>query len=176
LFFVAFQLRLSAYLQVLPFIMPHAVVPQRLDLSKSTKASNHLPNASTKAVGTKRKIVCFSDFDGTIFMQDTGHVLFDTYGCGPERREVLDQQIKSGERSFKEVSDEMWGSLNIPFDDGFEVMKEVLEIDPDFKAFHKFCLTNSIPFNVISAGLKPILRRALDQWLGEEEVRTPHHA
>ena len=46
-------------------------------------------------------------------MQDTGHVLFDSHGCGPERREVLDQQIKTGERSFKEVSEEMWGSLNV---------------------------------------------------------------
>ena len=46
-------------------------------------------------------------------MQDTGHVLFDSHGCGARRREVLDQQIKSGERSFKEVSEEMWGSLNV---------------------------------------------------------------
>ena len=53
------------------------------------------------------------DFDGTIFMQDTGHVLFDSHGCGSEKREVLDGQIKSGERTFKEVSEEMWGSLNV---------------------------------------------------------------
>ena len=45
--------------------------------------------------------------------QDTGHVLFDNHGCGPERREILDEQIKSGERSFKEVSEEMWGSLHV---------------------------------------------------------------
>jgi 2,3-diketo-5-methylthio-1-phosphopentane phosphatase len=63
----------------------------------------------------------------------------------------------------------MWGSLNVPFDDGFEVMKKTLEIDPDFQEFHKFCIANNIPFNVISAGLKPILRRVLDTFLGEEE-------
>ena len=49
-------------------------------------------------------------------------------------------------------------------------MKDALDIDVDFKAFHKFCLENDIPFNVISAGLKPILRRVLDDFLGEEEV------
>ena len=120
-------------------------------------------------------------------MQDTGHVLFDSYGCGVDRREILDQQIKSGERSFKEVSEEMWGSLNVrqsvsgaatvltqtqqvPFEDGFEVMKTSLDIDPEFQTFHKFCINNNIPFNVISAGLKPILRRVLDQFLGPEEV------
>ncbi|KAI0386809.1 HAD-like protein [Hypomontagnella monticulosa] len=121
-----------------------------------------------KAQPAKRKIICFSDFDGTIFMQDTGHVLFDNHGCGSKRREILDEQIKTGERSFRDVSEEMWGSLNVPFDDGFEVMEKTLEIDPDFQSFHRFCLANNIPFNVISAGLKPILRRVLDTFLGEE--------
>jgi 2,3-diketo-5-methylthio-1-phosphopentane phosphatase len=102
-------------------------------------------------------------------MQDTGHILFDAHGCGSHRREVLDHQIKTGERSFREVSEEMWGSLNVPFEDGFEVMEKNLEIDPDFQAFHKFCIENKIPFNVISAGLKPILRKVLDTFLGEEE-------
>lgn len=63
-------------------------------------------------------------------MQDTGHILFDAHGCGSERREILDEEIKSGKRSFREVSEEMWGSLHVPFDDGFEVMEKSLEIDP----------------------------------------------
>jgi 2,3-diketo-5-methylthio-1-phosphopentane phosphatase len=62
----------------------------------------------------------------------------------------------------------MWGSLSIPFSDGFSVMKEALDIDPDFQDFHEFCRNNSIPFNVISAGLKPVLRKVLDHFLGEE--------
>ncbi|KAF2103975.1 hypothetical protein NA57DRAFT_50830 [Rhizodiscina lignyota] len=119
-------------------------------------------------MGTKRKIICFSDFDGTIFMQDTGHILFDNFGCGIEKKKILDQQIHSGERSFRDVSDEMWGSLNVPFEDGFAVMKDHLDIDPDFAFFHEFCRNNKIPFNVISAGLKPILRRVLDHFIGED--------
>lgn len=103
-------------------------------------------------------------------MQDTGHILFDAHGCGSHRREILDEQIKTGERSFREVSEEMWGSLNVPFEDGFEVMEKTLEIDPDFQEFHKYCIGNKIPFNVISAGLKPILRKVLDTFLGEEEA------
>jgi len=122
----------------------------------------------TETLNTKRKIVCFSDFDGTIFMQDTGHILFNKFGCGSEQREVLDQQIKSGERSFRDVSEEMWGSLNVPFADGFNEMKGALEIDPQFQNFHKFCVNNDIPFNVISAGLRPVLRSVLDHFLGEE--------
>jgi len=113
------------------------------------------------------------DFDGTIFMQDTGHILFDAHGCGPKRREELDEEIKNGVRSFRDVSEEMWGSLNVPFDDGFDIMKTSLDIDPAFHDFHNFCIKNNIPFNVISAGLKPILRRVLDEFLGKKQVRTP---
>ncbi|TKA65397.1 hypothetical protein B0A49_10157 [Cryomyces minteri] len=126
-----------------------------------------MPAVDASSMGTKRKIICFSDFDGTIFMQDTGHILFNAFGCGSERREILDKQIQSGERSFRDVSEEMWGSLDVPFEDGFEAMKTALEIDPAFQTFHRFCLNNKIPFNVISAGLKPVLRRVLDHFLGE---------
>jgi len=108
------------------------------------------------------------DFDGTIFMQDTGHQLFDNFGCGPDRRAVLAKQLESGERTFREVSDELYSSLNVPFEDGFEVMKSALDIDPDFETFHEFCVNNNIPFNVISAGLKPMLRRVLDHFIGED--------
>jgi 2,3-diketo-5-methylthio-1-phosphopentane phosphatase len=122
-------------------------------------------------LGPKRDIIIFSDFDGTIFMQDTGHVLFDNHGCGRERREQLDEEIRNGTRSFREVSEEMWGSLRVPFEDGFEFMSTSLEIDQDFRDFHAFCIRNNIPFNVISAGLKPVLRRVLDEFLGKNQSR-----
>ncbi|KAF3760940.1 putative 2,3-diketo-5-methylthio-1-phosphopentane phosphatase [Cryphonectria parasitica EP155] len=143
--------------------MPAATIPAPIAVKEPANLAGVL--------NKKRKIICFSDFDGTIFMQDTGHVLFDRFGCGSKRRDILDEQIKTGERSFREVSEEMWGSLNVPFDDGFEVMEESLDIDPDFRSFHKFCLDNEIPFNVISAGLKPVLRKVLDTFLGEEQSK-----
>lgn len=145
--------------------MPIAVTPPAAMPTKDMVTATTLPAVSENK---KRKITCFSDFDGTIFMQDTGHILFDAHGCGAAQREIWDEQIKTGERSFREVSDDMWASLDVPFDDGFEVMKSTLEIDPDFRAFHEYCARNDMPFNVISAGLKPVLRRVLDVFLGEE--------
>merc|ERR1711981_996030 len=35
-----------------------------------------------------------------------------------------------------------------------------------------FCLNNGIPFNVISAGLRPVLRKVLDHFLGEEKSQN----
>ncbi|OLL24109.1 Pdp3-interacting factor 1 [Neolecta irregularis DAH-3] len=118
-----------------------------------------------------REILIFSDFDGTIFMQDTGHILFDSHGCGADRRKALDAQISSGERSFRKVSEEMWGSLDIPFGKGLEIIKGQLEIDPAFRDFHAYCLKQKIPFNIISAGLKPILRAVLEEFLGAEQAK-----
>lgn len=103
-----------------------------------------------------------------MFMQDTGHILFNMYGCGPEAREALEAQHKSGEKTFKAMSEEMWGSLDVPFEDGFKALQAGLTMDQDFKTFHDFCRNNKIPFNVISAGLKPVLRRVLDHFIGEE--------
>lgn len=42
---------------------------------------------------------------------------------------------------------------------------------PTFQQFHKFCIDNDIHFNVISAGLKPVVRKVLDSFLGEEESK-----
>lgn len=100
-------------------------------------------------------------------MQDTGHILFDSHGVGAAGRAQLEAQMKTGERTFRDASEALWGSLKIPFDDGFLVMQEKLELDPGFREFHEFCLANGYPFNVISAGLRPVLQRVLDVFLGE---------
>ncbi|KAJ5493920.1 hypothetical protein N7463_010007 [Penicillium fimorum] len=120
----------------------------------------------------KRKIIIFSDFDGTIFLQDTGHVLVDNLGCGAAYRNKLEEQFKTGERTFRDISDDMWGSLSIPFGDGFELMEKNLELDSGFREFHQYCVAEGFPFNVISAGLKPVLQRTLDIFLGEKEASS----
>lgn len=104
-------------------------------------------------------------------MQDTGHVLVDNLGCGSKHRQLIEEQIKSGQRSFREASEEMWGSLQVPFESGFEVMEKQLEMDEGFQDFHQFCIDKGIDFNIISAGLKPVLRKVLDTFLGEDKVR-----
>ncbi|KAL2426683.1 Pdp3-interacting factor 1 [Exophiala dermatitidis] len=146
-------------------IAPPAPEPKQMPLEPTTKG---IRRANSANMGTKRKIVIFSDFDGTIFHQDTGHTLFDNFGCGPERRAELAKQMESGERTFREVSDELYSSLNVPLENGFEVMKSALQIDPDFRTFHEFCVNNHIPFYVISAGLQPVLRKVLDHFIGED--------
>jgi 2-hydroxy-3-keto-5-methylthiopentenyl-1-phosphate phosphatase len=97
-------------------------------------------------------------------------VLFDTYGCGPEHRKLLSGSIRSGKAPFREAQDKMWGSLNVPFEVGFELMRTGLRADPGLLQFYEFCNSNSIPFNVMSSGMEPILRRVLELYVGKEEV------
>ena len=47
-------------------------------------------------------------------------------------------------------------------------MKDRLEIDPDSQEFQDFCIKRHIRSNVISAGIKPVLRRVLDEFVGEQ--------
>lgn len=102
-------------------------------------------------------------------MQDTGHVLFDSYGCGPEKRKQLDEAIGK-ELSFRKASEEMWGSLNVTVEEGLEELRRKLVIDDGFSNFLEFTKNHDIPFSVISAGIKPLLKGALEQFLGEEDA------
>ncbi|CAN6673386.1 polyol phosphate phosphatase Pyp1p [Trichomonascus vanleenenianus] len=128
-----------------------------------------VPKPSLVGGSVQRPIAIFSDFDGTIFHQDTGHILFDNYGCGPELRQELDGSIGAA-RTFREASEEMWGSLNVTLEDGLVALKKHLEIDPGFMHFLDYINDHEIPFTVISAGLEPLLRGALDTFLGPERA------
>lgn len=132
-------------------------------MSLSDKIENaHIPE--------QRPLAIFSDFDGTIFLQDTGHVLFDKFGCGPERRDELDESIFTGERTFKGASELLWGSLkNVTLEQGFKQLEKELEMDPGFPEFLKYVQRHHIPFSVISAGIRPLLRVALDESIGKEK-------
>ncbi|KAG5519702.1 hypothetical protein PMAC_001858 [Pneumocystis sp. 'macacae'] len=117
-----------------------------------------------------KDLYIFSDFDGTIVMQDTGHLLFDKYGCGPERRAVLEALLARGECSFRDVSEELWGKLRLSLAQSIAWVLPNLEVDPGFRDFLEFCMCNSIPFKIISSGLRPLLLAALSKFIGRENA------
>lgn len=63
----------------------------------------------------------------------------------------------------------MYDSLNVTLEEGVKKLKETLTMDKAFKQFFDYTVEHRIPFNVISAGLKPLLRSALDTFLGPEK-------
>lgn len=132
-------------------------------LSVPRPSSGHLAALSE----ADRPVAVFSDFDGTIFLQDSGHILFDKFGCGKEKREALDRSIGKT-KTFCEASEEMWGSLNVTLARAQEELRNNLVIDPDFIDYFDYLQERNVVFTVISAGIKPLLRAALDAFVGPE--------
>ncbi|KTW29412.1 hypothetical protein T552_04113 [Pneumocystis carinii B80] len=116
----------------------------------------------------KQDLFVFCDFDGTIAIQDSGKILFDRYGCSPEKQEKLEEVLRRGERSFRDISEELWGYLKLSLSEGIDIVVQELEVDPGFYNFYNFCLNSSIPFWIISSGLYPLLKASLSKFLGAE--------
>ncbi|KAI9139003.1 HAD-like domain-containing protein [Paraphysoderma sedebokerense] len=97
---------------------------------------------------TSAPIYIFSDFDGTISTQDTGVVLIDKC-MGSVRRKELDKQIFDGVISFREAITQMWDSVNMTWEEGQELLKDVV-LDPYFEQFFMYCSAQDIPLFVLS--------------------------
>ncbi|KAK4225351.1 hypothetical protein QBC38DRAFT_511145 [Podospora fimiseda] len=81
-------------------------MPSVISPPPTVQAKDFAPTSTTPQ---KRKIIIFSDFDGTISLQETGHhLLFDSrYGCGERKRTILDEQIKNF------LGEEQSGMINV---------------------------------------------------------------
>ncbi|ODQ64207.1 hypothetical protein NADFUDRAFT_6343, partial [Nadsonia fulvescens var. elongata DSM 6958] len=114
-----------------------------------------------------RSMAVFSDFDGTIIHQDTGHLLFDNHGCGATERARLDAAITDGRLTFREGSQKMYDSLNVSFSTAMSTLTQPgsLVLDRGFAQFVDFVNARDIPLTVVSAGLAPVLRGVLDHFL-----------
>ena len=80
------------------------------------------------------------DFHSTIFVQDTGRILFDAHRCGPQRCGVLEAQINNGERLFREVSEEMWDPLMYHLKTDSKLWRRLLKSTQTSKSSTNFAL------------------------------------
>ncbi|KAG0082155.1 hypothetical protein BGZ93_002070 [Podila epicladia] len=111
-------------------------------------------------------IEVFSDFDGTISMEDTGCIIIDT-GFGTENRQAMDLQILHHELTFLEAMDVWWGSVKLTHTEGMDLLRSV-PIDPGFVSFYNYAIKHNVPFSVVSCGLDFIIQEYLGWFLGDE--------
>ncbi|KAG0024915.1 hypothetical protein BGZ82_010330 [Podila clonocystis] len=104
-------------------------------------------------------IEVFSDFDGTISLEDTGCILIDA-GFGADNRRALDAKILSQEMTLLEDTDLMWKAVSLTHTEGMELLRPI-QIDPGFLKFHDYTLKYQIPFTVLSCGLDFIIQEYL---------------
>ncbi|KAK1447059.1 2,3-diketo-5-methylthio-1-phosphopentane phosphatase [Colletotrichum melonis] len=126
--------------------------------------------SETPALATNPNFIFFTDFDGTITLEDSNDFLTDNVGYGYENRRAGNVLVLEGKKHFRDSFQEMMDSVKLPFDQCIEYLKKNVKLDPVFKEFYTWCRANNVPVVIISGGMRPIIRALLVQWLGEEEV------
>ncbi|KAK8060230.1 2-3-diketo-5-methylthio-1-phosphopentane phosphatase [Apiospora sp. TS-2023a] len=123
------------------------------------------------ALATNPKAIFFTDFDGTITLQDTNDYMTDNMGFGYELRRKGMDDVLDGKRTFADSFKEMLDSVKAPFDECLRVLTENIKLDPAFKEFFDWCRANNVPVVVLSGGMQPVIRAVLAHLVGEEAVK-----
>ncbi|KAL4933873.1 uncharacterized protein BDV17DRAFT_278930 [Aspergillus undulatus] len=117
---------------------------------------------------TNPKIIFFSDFDGTITLQDSNDFMTDNLGYGYEKRrqgniDMLDEKV-----SFRDCFKDMLDSIDTPFNECLEVLKKNMRLDPHFTEFYYWAKENNVPIVILSSGMVPVIETLLETLLGHK--------
>ncbi|SPN99900.1 related to Phosphoserine phosphatase [Cephalotrichum gorgonifer] len=117
------------------------------------------------------KFIFFTDFDGTITVEDSNDHLTESLGMGHERRMALNKDILSGARTFRSAFAEMLDSVKLPFDACVENLLKHVRLHPGFVEFFTWCRQEGVPVVILSGGMRPIIEGLLRKFLSEEEMK-----
>ena len=117
------------------------------------------------------KVIFFTDFDGTITLQDTNDFITDNYGMGLEARRQLFHAVIDDTDTFRNTFQKMLDSWKLPFPKVLEILKHNIELDPGFRDFMIWAREKKVPVIVLSSGMVPVLETLLNHLLGEDLFR-----
>ncbi|KAJ5172084.1 hypothetical protein N7492_004677 [Penicillium capsulatum] len=100
--------------------------------------------ATLPYIKTQPKLIFFTDFDGTITVDDSE--------C---RRDLVTDAFR-----------EMLGSIKTPYDQCIETLLKNMKLDPFFEKFYYWAKENNVPIVILSSGMKPIISALLERFLG----------
>ncbi|KAF1955863.1 2-hydroxy-3-keto-5-methylthiopentenyl-1-phosphate phosphatase-like protein [Byssothecium circinans] len=128
-----------------------------------------LQNATAlPAMRTNPKFIFFTDFDGTITMQDSNDFLTDTIGYGQERRRHMNLECLNDRISFRDSFRDMMDSVTRPYNECIEYLVANIKLDPYFKEFFEWSLKENVPIVVLSSGMEPIIKALLTKLVGPD--------
>ncbi|KAL8846736.1 MAG: hypothetical protein Q9221_008210 [Calogaya cf. arnoldii] len=114
------------------------------------------------------KIIFFTDFDGTITLNDSNDWLTDNLGFGEKLRRQCNVDTLNDKVTFRESFWEMMESVKTPFPDCIRLLSENIKLDPYFNDFYQWSRANAVPVIVVSSGMTPIIRSLLVHLIGPE--------
>ncbi|KAF2396688.1 hypothetical protein EJ06DRAFT_533950 [Trichodelitschia bisporula] len=126
------------------------------------------PPSDLPAMATNPKFIFFTDFDGTITLQDSNDYLTDTYGMGRSRRLELGAAVLDGSLTFRSAFAQMLGSVPLPFSACTAALAQQARFDAGFVPFLRYAADNNIPVVILSGGMAPIISSMLHAELGSE--------
>lgn len=117
---------------------------------------------------TRPQFVFFTDFDGTITLQDSNDFMTDNIGFGREKRVQGNQDTLKGTITFRDSFREMMDSVTKPYNQCIDYLVANIKLDPGFKSFFTWAQENNIPVVVLSSGMEPIIKALLRNLVGPE--------
>ncbi|KAJ5190530.1 Pdp3-interacting factor 1 [Penicillium cinerascens] len=123
---------------------------------------------------TKPKLIFFTDFDGTITVDDSNDHMIDNLGFGRDRRQVLNEQVLAETLGFRDAFREMLDSIKTPFNECIEILKKNMKLDPYFEKFYYWAKENNVPIVILSGGMRPVISALLEEFLGHKPDSHVH--
>lgn len=101
-------------------------------------------------------VAVFTDFDGTITLDDCNGALVARY-LAPARKAAYDQAFVEGNMVLWRLLDASLRSCEVPLAEAIRYLHGCVRLDPAFAAFHGWCQAQAIPLAVVSAGTEEIV-------------------
>ncbi|AET37545.1 putative phosphoric monoester hydrolase Ecym_1307 [Eremothecium cymbalariae DBVPG len=118
------------------------------------------------------QVVVFTDFDGTITLQDSYNYLADDFGCGKDERERTFGEVFNGTSTFRETFHKILESVELPFDECVKILKDNVQLDTGFRSMYDWCIKEQVPLVVVSGGIRLVIEELLEQHLGKDALKN----
>jgi 2,3-diketo-5-methylthio-1-phosphopentane phosphatase len=120
------------------------------------------------AMRSNPKYIFFTDFDGTITLQDSNDYMTDNIGFGTALRKQGNKDVLDGVKTFRDSFKEMMDSIDRPYSECIQFLVDNVKLDPYFRNFLKYADSINMPVIILSGGMTPIIKGLLKALVGSD--------
>ncbi|KAK3075209.1 hypothetical protein LTR53_002389 [Teratosphaeriaceae sp. CCFEE 6253] len=117
------------------------------------------------------KFIFFTDFDGTITLQDSNDYMTDNIGFGGDMRRQGNKDVLEGTKTFRDSFREMMDSVTRPYPECIDYLVKNIKLDPYFNEYLTWALENNIPTVIVSSGMHPVIEAIMKNLVGENAAK-----
>jgi len=110
----------------------------------------------------KRSIKIFVDFDGTITLEDVGEAIFNKFGETEKVKSII-ENLLADKISSRQCWDELCGCVDCISKYELDEFIDLIDVDPTFIPFVRFCYENETEIIVLSDGFDYYIDRLFNK-------------